>query len=449
MPEPLTAWLRTGVVLLLVVPGCRTIEGTTGIPPFYEYYPTPSSIATTEGSETFFRPFGSLEHSELETTRLRILMPFLDFRWGQRGKRFWVLPLYLYRSFPQPFEGEDVDWMLFPLLYGGRDPQEGSYFAVFPLGGKIRGILGKDEIVWILFPLYVTSRDRERHSLHVLWPFYNRVWGGDWSGSRLWPFYGRYRSWAAPEQLRYDRWFVLWPFYNRRRDQLNVKPTELTFYFPFYGTRTNDRTRSATFLWPFFLTHYDSRYDRRTYAGYLFPFRIAPGQTDIWPFFGTKKLSRSRDIGGVLYRRYRHYTLWPIERYEWSSDGLEESTRFWLLPLFWHFHYIDQRTLETRTEVKLWPLAWYRRHRRDVALDIPSPLWFQREDYDRFYARWFSLFRYRWKEKLGGWELLYGAVMYRRDEELKERVFSVLGGLFECGTREGGLAFRLLWVPWW
>ena len=304
-------------MLLLLAQGCRTIEGTTGIPPFYERYPTPSSVSTREGSEVFFRPLGSLEHSEHETTRLRILMPFLDFRWGERGRRYWVLPLYLYRSLPQPFSGEDVDWMLFPIIYGGRDPDEGSYFAVFPLGGTLKGVLGKDEIQFVLFPIYVHARDRRRHSLHVLWPFYNKVWGGDWSGSRLWPFYGRYRSHADPEELRYDRWFVLWPFYIRRRDQLHLNPTEMVFYFPFYGQRINPRAQSYAYLWPLFLTHYDSKYDRKSYMGVLFPYRITDGQTDIWPFFGTKKLSRSRFRSR---KNSHHESIYTDSQYESFMD---------------------------------------------------------------------------------------------------------------------------------
>jgi hypothetical protein len=39
--------------------------------------------------------------------------------------------------------------------------------------------------------------------------------------------------------------------------------------------------------------------------------------------------------------------------------------------------------------------------------------------------------------------------MYRREEETKEKLFSVLGGLLEIGTREGDLALRLLYVRLW
>jgi hypothetical protein len=39
-------------------------------------------------------------------------------------------------------------------------------------------------------------------------------------------------------------------------------------------------------------------------------------------------------------------------------------------------------------------------------------------------------------------------VMYRREAATREKLFSVLGGFFECGTRDGDLALRFLYLPW-
>jgi hypothetical protein len=359
------------------------------------------------------------------------------------------LPLFFYKSFPQPLGGEDVDWLLMPFFLGGSDPDEGSYFAFFPLAGNIKGLLAKDEIHFILFPVYWQARDRGRESLHVLWPFVNTVWGGDWTGGRLWPFHGRYRSFTEEGELRYDRNFYLWPFYIHRDDQMHLSPTELEFFFPFYGTRRNRQVETSTYLWPLFQTTYERRYDRRSFMGYLIPYRVTEGQTDIWPFFGLKKTSRALAGSLIARRTYREFCLWPIQRYDWGADGLGESTRFWLLPLYWHFHYIDNDTLETRSESRYWPLLRYRRSREVLAVDFLSPLWIDREDYDRYYSRWFGIFRYRWREAIGGWEVLYGALMYRREEATKEKVFSVLGGFLEIGTREGDLALKLLYVRLW
>jgi hypothetical protein len=433
-------------IACLALAGCRTIEGTWGVPPFYEVYPTPSSPGV-EGTEVYYRPFLGHEETDPETERVRALLPLIDFRWGPQEERFRFTPVFDYRRFVQPLGGEDLDWMVLILLLGGYDSTEGSYLALFPFGGKLRGLLGHEEIDFVLFPAYWHWRRKERHSAHVLWPLYNEVWGGDWKGWRLWPFYGRYRSHTSEGRLRYDRTFIAWPFYIRRHDQMHILPTETFFTFPFYGERLNSRTVTRTYLWPFYVYHHDRRYDRTTHAGYIFPFRFTEGQTDVWPLFGWKKMNRGTSIGGLDRRYYRHFFIWPIERYSWATDGLQETTRFWLLPLVWTFYYIDKDTLETKNYLKVWPFFTYERGGRDVAFDLISPLWLRREEYVRYYSRWFHIFRYRSTRDLSGWEVLWGAIMYRRDSTRTESLFSILGGLFECGTREGAFALRLLYLP--
>lgn len=428
--------------------GCRSIEGTYGVPPFYEVYDTPSTFGSGPGTDTWVRPLFGYESRLSGDRRLRIALPFVDLQWGPRGEDHWVLPALIYRNFPQPLGGRDVDWLALVLFAGGSDPEEGSYFAFFPLAGSLKGYLARDEIRFVAFPAYAWVRDGERRSAHVLWPIFNRVWGGDWSGWRLWPFFGRYRSRAPDGRLRYDRLFVLWPFYTRRRDDLLRDPTDLVFVAPFYGERVNSRSETRTYLWPFFQTHHDRKSGATTYAGYLFPFRVGPGQTDVWPFFGTKATAVKTEIGGEIRRTYREFALWPIQRYEWAEDGLEESSRLWILPFFWRFHYIRKDTLQTRSELKVWPLFEYRDGPEGAAFDLFSPLWFRREEYERSYARWFQLFRYRGGGPVGGWEILYGAVLYRTAVEPREGTFSILGGLFELGSREGKPTFRFLYVRW-
>jgi hypothetical protein len=436
-------------VVIVLASACSTIDDTVGIPPFWEEYPTPSSIGTSKGTETLFRPFVSVENADPEGERVRLFPPVFDFRSGPEEDRYWVLPIFLYRDFAQPQGGRDVDWMLFPLIFAGDDPEEGSYFAVLPFGGTLKGLLALDRVDFVLFPAYWHSVRENRHSLHVVWPFYNEVWGVDWSGWRLWPFWGRYVSHTEEGILRYDREFIMWPFYVHHDDQMNIEPTSLFFTFPFYGERINRRSDTRTYLWPFFQVHRDLKYDRTMYMGYIFPFRIAEGQTDIWPFFGVKHSGHGTEIRGVAHRRYRQYCLWPIQRYQWSTDGIEEATHLWVLPLFWHSYYIDKNALRSRVDTKVWPFFRWRRSGDLVAFDLLSPLWFKRDFYDRYYGRWFEIFRYRERKHVGGWEVLWGAVMYRWRTERREQVFSILGGLFECGARDGDTVLRLLWFPWW
>lgn len=454
------------VSFILHVCACRSIEGTYGVPPFYEVYDSPTSVDAQVGEEVYVRPFFSYEKwgrgdGRIDRRRIRSLPPFVDYRLEPEQHRFAVLPLFYHREKMQP-GGADKDWMIFPFLFWGHDPDGGSYFAFFPVGGKLKALFGQDEISFALFPLLWSSRNNEKRSLHVLFPFYNTVWGGDWSGWRLWPFYGHYVGQTREGHPNYDRRFVMWPFYIHRRDQLNVRPSETFFTFPFYGQRISSRYRTRTYLWPLFQTHYDLERDRGFYMGFLVPYHIPrerrpgePGATKdahvaVWPFFSIKRETQApTPLGGPRRRYYRHFFLWPIERYEWATDGGQETTRFWLLPLIWHFYYIDNDTLRTEKKWKIWPLLAYERDGQDVKLDVLAPLIFRQGPYERHYSRWFGLFRYRWTPELSGWEVLYGVIMYRRDRQREENVVSILGGLFECGVRERSFVFRLLYIPWW
>lgn len=474
---------RSAAVLLTIVCGalalasCRTIDGTYGVPPFYEVYPTPSSSKETSGSETFVRPFVSVESHANESWRVRSIPPLLDLRRSATDARYLFFPFFYYRNLQRELGGRDLDWFLFPLFFGGSDSENGSYFAVFPLGGTLKGLLAQDDIAFALFPLLWLSRTDERRSLHLFWPFFNYVWGGDWEGWRIWPFYGRYRAYTPQGRKRYDRGFVAWPFYIRRQDRLHDEPTDLFFSFPFYGQRLSRNMEMRTYLWPLFLTRHDKMKDRKTYLGYLFPYRFTEGQADLWPFFGSKRTTRSASAGDSIRRRYRQFAMWPLQRYDWTSDGEEETTNLWLLPFLWHSHSISKDSFKTRSAWNIWPFVKYRRDGAVVAVDAISPFWFEREEYERYYSRWFHLFRYRSGGEISGWELLYGAIMYRRQkvetsvtarESLtgagqpretdsaygstqlqEERIFSILGGLFACGKRGNDVILRLFWLPWW
>ncbi len=465
LTAPERAALSCGVALalfVLSVSGCRTIEGTYGVPPFYEEYPSPSSPEAATGREVYYRPLFSYERSlplgvprdevapELERTRVRSLPPVVDVSLEHNQHRVQLLPLFFHRQRRGP-EGADSDWMLLPFFFWGHEPGAGSYFAFFPVGGQLRGLLGQDKIHFALFPIYWKSENESKHSLHVLWPFVNTVWGRNWEGWRAWPFYGRYSTQTQDGEPRSRQRFVLWPFYIEREDRLHDSPQQTFFTFPFYGHRLGERSETRTYLWPFYQVHEDLRTGQTTHMGYVIPYRFTDNHYDLWPFFGVKQLEEPGPIGdgATARRRYRHFFLWPIERYDWFADGNQETTRFWLLPLLWHFYYIDTDTLATEEKWKVWPFWYYKRRGDDVSFDLFSPLWFDAEPYQRHYARWFSIFRYRWTQDLSGWEVLYGAVMFRRDATRRESVFSLLGGLLECGRQDGGVTLKLLYIPLW
>lgn len=467
----LPALVWTAALLGVAAPGCHSVEGTRGLPPFFEIYPTPSTtewtegedrwIEPTEGGETVFRPFGSWEWREPDARRLRLFYPFIDFRWTAAETRYQILPVFRRQNRLKYDGGRDIDTMIFPVFFWGSDPEEGSYFAVFPFGGRLRGLLGQDIIDFVLFPIWASALNDGRTSTHIVWPIYNEVSGAGWSGWRVWPFWGSY-EWRAPDgRLRNERWFVLWPFWIRDRDNLLTLPTESLFSFPFYGYRENERSLTQTYLWPLYVHHYDKKHDRSLYGGFFFPYRFTEGQTDLWPFFGIKRTLEDEDELGegseggtgrnatALFARsrLRQFALWPIERYEWASDPRSETERLWILPVWWDFERLDKETLETERRWKLWPIAGYTREDRERALDILSPLWFAREEYERLYGRLFAVFRWRSRPDFAAWEVLYGTLYW--ESRPTGSWFSVLGGLFEIGRKDNGFHARILYVPWW
>ncbi|HLU48539.1 MAG TPA: hypothetical protein VK116_10660, partial [Planctomycetota bacterium] len=403
------------------------MEGTRGLPPFFEIYPTPSTTdwervrrGTGEepksGRETVLRPFASWESVEDLGRRVRILYPFIDIELWKRHTRWRIVPVFRHENWTREDGSHDVDTMIFPIFYWGSDPEEGSYFAVFPLGGRLRGLLGQDVIDFALFPIWASALNDGRTSTHVLWPFYNSVSGAGWSGWRIWPFWGSY-EWRTDEgltgagELRDERWFAMWPFWIRRRAHLETQPTEITFSFPFYGRRENSLSLTRTYLWPFYVHHIDKRDDRVLHGGYFFPYRFTEGQKDFWPIFGIKRSAAAED-DPLERERFRQFAIWPIQRYDWASDTIEETERLWILPIWWDFERLDKATLETERRWKLWPLVGYRRSGDRSALDILSPFWFQRETYERLYGRLFAIFRYRSRPELTAWELLYGTLYW-------------------------------------
>ena len=441
---------------------CKSVEPTHGLPPFFEVYETPSSTTArgsqgeeAPGSEWYLRPLFSVESWSDDTTRVKALFPFWLSHNSPAKEVHQLTGIFRYSSLQVATGGEDVDWMLFPFFYGGSDPEEGGYFAFFPFGGQLKGLLAADSIWFWLFPFYLKLHDGERQSTHWLWPLINTVEGAGWSGWRFLPFYADYAWDTEDGQPRSRRKAIMWPFWIRNTEWMQENPTEVFFSFPFYGYRESVRSKTETFVWPFFVSYEDKKRPERDHVGgFLFPYRFGEGHFDIWPFWGTKHVRDQKSVTGPVYERYRQFCLWPIQQYDWARDEREERTRFWVLPFFWRFEYKALTAAETdRERWKLWPFIGYREEGEEVGVDVLSPWPTNRLDYERTYGRLFAIFRYRSRPQYSGWELFWGTLYWgsgvRAAEEPEEHLFSVLGGLFEVGEREGSSVLRLLWIPWW
>ena len=282
----------SGFLLVLLFSGCLSVEDTRGLPPFWEIYDEP------DGSKEYvFRPLGGVRVGANQT-RTRILWPLMLFSTSKERDRVWLLPIF-YHQRRTTMEGkEDVDYALFPLVFTGTSPKEGSYFALFPIGGVLKGLLGQDYITFVLFPLFWRQRDRDRVSYHVLWPIVNWLRGETRKGWRFWPLFGDYQGWTEEGEAKYRRRFILWPLIHIQENNLDTRnPTHFFMVFPFYGRIKSPRFVKTTHMWPLFFR--PDMLQEIPFAGGSF--RTPGEKSSGWPSLGSARGHESRakaDPGG-------------------------------------------------------------------------------------------------------------------------------------------------------
>lgn len=321
---------------------------------------------------------------------LQALWPLFLYREteGAKKKTIRLFPLFFHRQYAHPEGKEESDTALVPFLWHGRssDGRE-NYFALFPLGGTLRGFFAKDRIRFVLFPLYADTSEGEHRSYHVLWPFFRYSSGGGKSSFRVWPFYG-----TKKKEDRYEKTFVLWPFYVRVRERLGSDhPLDSWYLLPFYGDQQTAFGRIRYFLYPFF------SYQRSERPGHRFRewqapwplFSIARGdryrKTWIWPFWGTEER-------GSYHRDMVAYPLYWHSAYR-SADGVDE--RRYLLPFFWSRRVEDEKGQAQQSRVKIWPfVSWSRSGETVFSLETLSLLWFRDPDgFERNYGPLWTWYR--------------------------------------------------------
>lgn len=438
--------LAAGLTLLLA--GCHSF----GLPPLYQQDLEPAPQRDGEidwdfdvGLRPLFQARADEEQGRIEG-HLLFPLGYMERTPSSRTVRLYPLYQRIQRTDPDGFADDDT--ILFPLMFTGTHPVEGSYLYLFPFGGNLKGLLGKDEARGVLFPLYGWTRDRDIETHHVVWPLVSWTSGGGASGLRVMPFYGHQEKRDEDGQLVFDRTTVLWPLFSWAHDGTNSRNRfDSLFVFPFFGRTRSQWMDDDTILWPFFRWWHDKRSDYREWR-LPFPFFIrgvGPDheRVDVWPFFGY------RARGGF----YRHFALWPIHRYETQETEEYVDHRTWFLPLFWRMHreYTDGRGEDVRTSV--WPLLRYTSN-HDGAWEVrfPAPLWFTdpTDNFDTILEPLWRVFRYaRDAEGRTALDVLLGVYSSRSDPDEGDR-WDVLGGLVGRTVKPDGTSrTRLLWVIEW
>ena len=412
---------------------------------------------------TAVRPFYSRSVDPgQERARSEMLWPVATTRTFHH-ERQWRILLAHGRNYDQTEPGGRYQFMLFPVIFAGRDAEHRPYLGVFPVGGRVRGLLFQDRIDFVLFPLYATAVKGDQQRRHVLWPVLS--WG-DSPRQRhfgVFPFYGR-----TERAGRWDKRYIAWPFWVSARYTEPGAEGRVRMLWPLFWRAKLETERTWMFLPPLF------RFTKteelvRVHAPWPF-FQRYSGPTEklyLWPLWGRKSDPHSE----------QWFLLWPLVSRHQQSRPRSERSRFTFMP-FLHHHTTTRpppASAESATAppsveqryFELWPLFAYRRDGESAqwraptlwpGRDLPplqrnwTPLWtlYTRErqgDMKEDEALW-GLFRYRRDDRHTLHVSLFPLFRYRRDASAREqRSWSLLAGLLGHERGELQNTWRLLYFP--
>ena len=417
-----------GIFLFLAISSWGGIDGD----PLYEH-----SVQSNGASFFAIRPFYShTENPNSERWRKDYLWPI----YTRKGFQKEVYARFLFFGYSLNFSKTDDrhrNWVI-PVWFQGVDSHGQHYMAIFPLGGTIHEILGRDKLMFILFPLYAKSQVNEVHSRMILWPVYVRVKGPKVDRLRIWPFYAH--STLAGE---FEKKFILWPFYNSVKYTNNRNPGGGFIFFPFYGRVKTEKAINYWWIPPFF--RYASG-ENQWILNLPWPFiQLADGDLEkrvFWPIYGKKHL-------GDLTR---NYWLWPLIWNNKTEYLKYEQHRRYLLPFFAYRSKIATKTTKQHQEGevfsrywKLWPLMSWERRGEESRFRI-FDFWILRNTagIERNWAPWWTIYRREAKSQTIEHHLLWG--LYRQYKKPETFEWSLLKGLVGYKKTNHHRSFRLLFI---
>lgn len=417
-------------------------------------WPIWQELESPERREVRVRPvYRRIEEGD-ETT-VEVLWPLFS-RYERPGReKTRVFPFFFHQRYEDPGGAHDMDWGLFPILYGGSDTEEGDYFLFFPFWGNLKGLLAKDEMRFRFFPLYLdTHEDDGYDSTHLIWPIVSWGDGGGRSDFRILPFYSHRESEGKSEYTS-----VMWPFVSWGRAALDTEHPSTNFlFFPFYGQIESDVAWSRTVLFPLYMgSGAEGGYRDLNLLWPIFRSRTGPDGPQalrVWPLF-----SRTHDEEkGVKEDWY----LWP---FVWDTDipnGAGRFRNFQVVPVWRSTTRTNpDGTLRDR-ELQVWPL-FKRREGGDgsVRLTALAPIPFV--DLESFEASWdwlWTILDHRSAAGGSSTDLLFGLIQHRTSAEgtyaglsilleyasrREATKVEVLKGLLGWEEDAAGSGVRLLW----
>jgi hypothetical protein len=370
------------------------------------------------------RPFVATVEDGRGALKVHVVPPFGSHVENTTGEASTVWPLFFDTESGDAADVRerrtDDDTWIFPILSWGSEPGEGSYFALFPLYGTLKGKFLADRIDFALFPVYTHTKADDWESTHLLWPLI--AWGESRTRShaRFLPF------WSQSDSPNRRTRTLLWPFVNWTVQRSGDRTFDSWFLFPLFGRRTSRDGQFSewTALFPFFEFSHDAK-TGDDYRAVLWPVHkrfVKPGVSEStwwWPAYGWYDSQTE----------HSSFYAWPVV---WVSDetrGRYTHHHRYVVPVWMDRSTTSSDGTPPNEEIRSWPLfAWRRRPDGYQTLRVPEVIpFFGWEAGETCYADLLSLFH--WKADRDGreaWDLPLGMVRYRR-------------------TREGRRTLTLLW----
>ena len=419
------------------------------IGPFFTFKSKPGK------KEYGLRPFFYVRKKEKGLFKeVEYLYPLGKYRVTDKERVSRFIPFFSSHKDLSEESKKPSDFGFFPVFWG-KDEENKSYGGVFPIYGRLSHRFGKDRIRFFLWPLYSDSKEGGSRTQNILWPIFSRTTGGGKSGLRVWPLYGQ-----EEKEDEYSKYYVLWPiFFFQKTDLDTDNPRTFTAVLPLFVSSHSPDKESKSFLWPFFNYTINRT---KNYKGWDMPWPILHyGKGEglenfrFFPIYGYKEKDDSKT----------GFFLWPIytHRKDIFKDYEERTYRFLLLDKYQKKVWKDGS--KDSTSLRIWPLFYYDRNEDGLTkFSFPEIIPIEDEGFERNYAPLFRLYEYIGDSR-GYMEsrFLWGLYRHKRtdsreffeltfitayEKEGDRRFFSILKGLFEYRHVDGINAIKLFYVPW-
>src|SRR5665213_437394 len=384
------------------------------------------------------------------------LYPLLThIRYGQED-RWQLFQLISTASGREPDETDTKRFTLFPFYFQQRSADTNlNYTAVFPLYGRLKNRLFRDEIYCILFPVFGETRKRDIVTDNYFYPLVHVRHGDGLTGWQGWPLAGREHKDVTTQTngfgdrtviAGHDQSFYLWPFYLAQDNGIGTdNPEKFRASIPLFAISRSPQRDATSIVWPIFAVIDDRAKKYHEWQG-PWPFVIfARGAgkhtSRVFPLF-----SQSHQ-GTMESDSY----LWPLYTFRRTQAApLDQQRTSVLIYLYSRLTEKNTETGAERTRLDMWPFfTWHRDFNGNERLQILAPLEPAVPDNRGIERNWsplWSLWRAENNRKTGARSQSFLWNLYRRDTAPEHKKVSLLFGLFQYQSNKESEQTKLFYV---